>query len=110
MALALLELLPDAELMGVWINGYDNEYELEHVFVRLPDGGLLDGNGLTHEETDVAALGMVDGFIATLDYADIEDVQETGFYRRARKDDAMPFARALIEREGVGQADLALAA
>lgn len=105
MALALCELLPDAALMGVWCHGM-----LEHVFVQLPDGWMLDAEGLTDDESRIATVGLTEGEIDVLDYEELESLEEMEAYRRSRIEDALPFARALIEREGVGQTDLALAA
>jgi hypothetical protein len=102
LALALYELLPDAELMGVWNGG-----ELEHVLVALPDGGLLDANGLTYDDQEILRHGLGDAFIGLLDYDELESAQERSHFRQARTEDAMPFARALIEREQISEMALA---
>ena len=101
LALALMRLLPDAEPMGVWIDG-----EADHVCVRLPDGSLLDADGVTSDDAMIEAYNA--DVIDWLDEETLDAMQETGFYRRARPDDALPFARALIEREGIDS--LAMAA
>jgi hypothetical protein len=85
LALALEELISDATLYGLWEGG-----ELMHVFVRLASAD--------------------DAFIEILDHDDIEYAEYTGYFRVRRVEDAMPFARALIERERIEQTALALAA
>jgi hypothetical protein len=95
LALALMELIPDATLFGAWEDG-----ELAHVFVGLSDGDFLDGTGITTEERILQGLGS-DAFIEMLDYEDLEWTEERGHFRRSRAEDAKPFARALIEREGI---------
>jgi hypothetical protein len=92
LALALYELLPDAELMGVW-----SDCRLEHVFVRLPDGAMLDASGLTYDE-DRISYGLPDADVSELDIGELDWVQESGHFRRARPDDAKSFARTLIAR------------
>lgn len=101
LALALCELLPDAALMGVWCYGL-----LEHVFVQVPDG-MLDAKGLTDDESRIATVGLTEGEIDVLDYEELESLEEMEAYRRSRVEDAMPFARTLIDREGIGQMALA---
>lgn len=103
LALALIELRSDAELNGIWANG-----ELEHVFVRLPDGSMLDANGVASDEDEMTSRLHGADYIAWLDEEELDWVQETGHFRRARVEDAMPFARALLRREGIPE--LAMAA
>lgn len=94
LALALIELESAAELMGVWADG-----SLEHVFVRLRDGAMIDASGLTYDEDEITRHGLADGHVDYLDDDELDWVQESGHFRRARPDDAMAFARALLERE-----------
>ena len=105
LALALSELLPDAILMGAWYGNEDLGGDLEHVFVCLPDGRMLDVNGATYEETDIIEDHA--GWIEILDWEELQALLSRGYFRPAREDDAMPFARTLIEREGIGQMALA---
>jgi hypothetical protein len=91
LALALCELLPDSELMGEWVHGV-----LEHVFVRLADGSTLDATGL--DELDESKPGHWFSEIST---EELDEEQDSGFFRRERAQDAMPFAQALVTRYGL---------
>lgn len=104
LALALWELLPDSELTAVWIDGTP-----DHVCVALPGGDLLDAKGVWTEDDMDERYGGVD-YIGWIDEEAIAELEETGFYRRARVEDAMPFARALLRREGLNDPACALAA
>jgi len=96
LALALEEMIPGAVLHGLWDYG-----EIVHVFIALPCGDYLDGNGLVDEDFLLRAASD-EGFIEMLDIADIDWLEITGEYRERRVEDARPFARALIERERLG--------
>lgn len=95
LALALYELIPDAELIGAWRDG-----ELDHVFIRLRDGRDLDINGLSADGHIEEWMGG-DVFTEGLDLEELEWAQASGSLRRNRKEQAGAFARALIEREGI---------
>lgn len=104
LALALQELLPSAELMGGWRND-----ELQHVYVRLSDGRALDINGITTDQWIEDWMGG-GTFTDYLDPEDLEWHELIGYFRENRKDDALSFASALIEQEGIADDALALAA
>ena len=95
LALALEEMIPGATLYGLWDDG-----ELQHVFVQLPSGDYLDGNGLVDEDY-LLRTATDEAFIEMLDFGDIEWQEDTGRYRARRVEDAIPFARALLDRERV---------
>ena len=107
LALALIELIPDAELAAVFTEG---DPVADHILVRLPDGSLLDANGLHDDEDDVTSPYGWSSFLDDISGDEIWWLQDTNNYRAARVDDAMPFARALIARKAIEQRELALAA
>lgn len=98
LARALRELIPDAELRGI----YDgNDAVADHVFVELPDGSYLDINGRAEtERLFLARLGYGDE-IEPVDPDELDYWEDTAQYRPSRTEDALPFAEALLEREGV---------
>ena len=97
LALALYDLIPDAELMGAWRDG-----QLEHVYVRLRDGRALDINGLSADGYIEEWMGgFTEVFTEQLDLEELQWTEERGDFRRNRKEQAVSFAEALIEREGV---------
>ena len=100
LALALIELIPDAELVAVC--RYDDPVA-DHILVRLPDGGLLDANGLRYDDDEITGPYGWEAFLDTFGDEEMEWLQETENYRAARVEDAMPFARALIAREAISE-------
>ena len=72
LALALYELIPDAELIGAWRDG-----ELDHVFIKLRDGRDLDINGLSADGHIEEWMGG-DVFTEGLDYEELEWAQASG--------------------------------
>lgn len=95
LALAIRELIPEAELFGVYAEG-----ELWHVFAWIPGFGYLDGKGLAETEEEILA-GYAVAEIHWVEDEELEDLEERQEYRRRRVDDAIPFARALIRQVGL---------
>jgi hypothetical protein len=108
LALALTDLLPGAELVAV----YSGDPVADHILVRLPDGRLLDANGAQDDDDVTAGYGGFedDAWIEEISGEDIYWLEDSDNYRRNRVEDALPFAQALLEREGLTEQALALAA
>lgn len=105
LALALEELIPGSELRAAWTG----EAEPDHIYVRLPDGRYLDGNGVVETEEEILERMSGRAHAEEIDEEEIYELEWREAYRERRVKDAKPFARALIEREGIDTRELAAA-
>ena len=106
LALALADLLHDAELVAVYS---DDETVADHILVRLPDGRYLDANGVHEDESAVTDEYGWEAWLDEISGEEIFWLEDTSNYRRSRPEDALPFARSLIAREAIETRQLALA-
>lgn len=89
------------ELTGWPLAGmYDFHGTLSHVLVWMPDGMLLDVNGVRTEEEVNTTLGDPDDYVCELTEDDIELEVEWNNLFEPMVEEAKPFAKALLAKNG----------